>query len=135
MRDFFKRVRDAGSEVKTIKRQQERYRDIATSLGANLSGMPSYRQQTSKVESAAVELADLEQRLGDAALELTGLLAKAQAIIDAMPTRRYRQLLTERYINLCSWQEVTRRLGYEDDKSVFRALGEAIREAENSICR
>lgn len=133
MKHFFEQVRDAGFEIKTIKRQQERYEELGRSLGCNLSGMPSYRQPTSKVEMAAIELADLYTDLGDTALLLCSLIRKGQAIIDAMPTRRYRQLLTERYINLGSWTEVTRRLGYQDDKSVFRALGEALREAENVV--
>lgn len=132
--ELFYRARDAGFEIKTIRRQQARYEDMATSMGANLSGMPSHRQSTSKVEMAAIELADLWLKLEDKALEYTGLIKQVQEVISRMPTRRYRQLLTERYVNLCGWREVTRRLGYEDDKSVFRAKTEAFREAEKVFC-
>ena len=71
----------------------------------------------------------LHQQLGEQLALYTAMVKKAQAVIDQMHTERYKTLLTERYINLCSWPEVTRRIGYRDEKSVFRAVRYAMNEA------
>jgi hypothetical protein len=133
MMGFFESVRNAGLAIPRIQRQQAHYEDLAHSIGANLSGMPSYRNPTSKVESAAIELAYLHEELGAQLMTYTERIKQAQAIIDRMHTERFKALLTERYINLCSWPEVTRRLGYSDEKSVHRAKYFAFREAEDCL--
>lgn len=129
MRDFFHAVREAGFAIERIRSQQARYKDLATALGVNLTGMPIHHGGTSKVELAAIGLADLRDELAEKMLAYEAMIKRAQQIIDAMPTERYRTLLTERYINLCSWPEVTRRVGYKDEKSVFRANKFALSEA------
>ena len=129
MKEFFQSVRDAGFAIPRIQRQRAHYEDLARSIGANLSGMPSHRNPTSKVETAAIELADLWEELGNRLLQYEALIKEAQRVIDRMHTQRYKTLLTERYINLRSWPDVTRILGYRDEKSVFRAHGFALAEA------
>lgn len=133
MTDFFQSVRDAGFAIPRIKRQMAHYEDLARNIGANLSGMPFHRSPTSKVEAAAVELAALYEELGEQLQVYMERVRQAQAIIDRMRTERFKALLTERYINLCTWDEVTRRVGYKDEKSVHRAKKFALREAAGCI--
>lgn len=129
MKEIFQAARDAGFAIERIKRQRAHYEDLARSIGVNLTGMPGQHGGTSKVETAALGLADLYQQLGEQLALYTAMVERAQAIIDQMHTERYKTLLTERYINLCSWPEVTRRIGYRDEKSVFRAVRFAMNEA------
>ena len=129
MKESFQSVRDAGLQIPVLQRQKAHYEDMAQSIGVNLSGMPFHRSDTCKVEAAAVAMADLHTEICERLLAYANLIKQGQAIIDQMRTVRYKAILTERYINLCSWPEVTRRVGYKDEKSVFRAHGWALREA------
>lgn len=126
MKEFFESIRDAEKEVRRLKRRKARFEDMAHSLGANLSGMPSNHNRTSKVEYAACELVQLQRDVEERLAELVLLMAQATRIIRMIPAAKHRQLLELRFIDGLDWADVSKELGYQDDKSVYRAYGAAL---------
>lgn len=130
MKEFFQAVWDAEGRVRRLKRRKARFEDMARSLGANLSGMPSNHNRTSKVEYAACELAQLQTDLENELSEQIHLISLATQIIKRIPASKHRQVLELRYIDGMPWADITKEMGYQDDRSVYKVHGAALLSAK-----
>lgn len=130
MKEFFQAVWDAEGRIRRLKRRKARFEDMARSLGANLSGMPSNHNRTSKVEYAACELVQLQTDLENELCEQIHLITLAKQIIQRIPAAKHRQVLELRYIDGMAWTDITKEMGYQDDRSVYKVHGAALVSAQ-----
>lgn len=101
MKDFFRSVLESGDELRSLQLLEER-----DPIGA----------RPGELEEATKRYRQLQEQ--------------ARAIIDAIPSRRHRQVLTLRYLCGMSWSEITDEMGYSEEKSAFRVHGRALQMAE-----
>ena len=99
MKEFFQAVWDAEGRIRRLKRRKARFEDMARSLCANLSGMPSNHNRTSKVEYAACELAQLQTDLENELCEQIHLITLAKQIIQRIPAAKHRQATAIQTLN------------------------------------
>ena len=130
-REFFRRVRIAESELKTLNAKLDHYEDLGFSLGAVLGSTIGNRQKgSSRVEMAAIGAVDVLRDLIAQQREYMAIIARAEQIIRAVPQEKYRKILNLRYICGLSFRSISDELEYNDPNSVYRAHGWALSEAQ-----
>lgn len=126
-------VRDAERQLWMIARKREHYQAMAIRMGGMSEVHVRSSDQHSAVESAAVHLADLEADLDAAEQHYAALVREAEELIQQIPQEPYRMVLTLRYILGHSWRTISDEMDYKDPKSVFRAHGWALKEAQKVL--
>ena len=126
-KEYLARVRRAEVELKLIAEKRRHYRELATSIGVKLTGMPHGGGNTSKVETSAVGLADLTRELEKKEREYAETIKNAEALIDKLPQEKFRMVLVLKYICGHSWKLIRDEMDYADEKSVFQCHRFALR--------
>lgn len=129
-KEFMQSVRKAEIELVSLTAKKQHFMDLATSIGVNLTGMPGGQGGGSRVETGAIGLIDLIGECTDKEREYVALVKKAEELIAKIPNENFRKVLTLRYIACESWKTVRDKMGYEDEKSVYRCNGYALRELQ-----
>lgn len=137
MLKFFRRVRDERADIETL---QLRIKELQMSL------LPSgIRYDTDKVQTSptdqmlkvAAEVDALEREMQQKLTRLNADMLRAMQIVEAMPTARYRQLITLYYLtgSRTTWEQVANIMDYDVIyvKGVLRnaAIDEAREVSEN----
>ena len=97
------------------------------------SPVVSHSRGSSRVEAAAMGIFDATRALQEQEKEFVHLIQQAEKIIASVPQEKYRQILTLRYLAGWTWKSISDELRYEDSKSVFKAHGYALREAQKIL--
>lgn len=134
-RDYFRRVLAAENELKLIRAKIRHFQDIGFSItGGSLdSPVVSHSLGSSRVETAAMGIFEAQKALLDQERYYVSLITQAQDLVASVAKERYRQILTLRYLAGWSWRSISDELHYEDPKSVFKAHGYALREAQKLL--
>ena len=134
---YFLQVLAAEKELKLIRAKIRHYEDIGLSItgGSMDSPVVSHSRGSSRVEAAAMGIFDATRALEEKAKEYVAVIQRAERLIALLPQERYRQILTYRY--LCGWsfRSITDELKYENPRSVYKAHGWALREAQKILNR
>lgn len=130
-KQYFLSVLAAEKELKLIRAKIRHYEDIGYSItgGSMDSPVVSHSRGSSRVEAAAMGIFDATRALEQKAREYVAEIQRAERLIAKLPQERYRQILTLRY--LCGWsfRSISDELHYQDQKSVYRAHGWALKAA------
>lgn len=132
-KEFFKQVRHAESELRTLNIKLRHYEDLGLSFGG-ISGVPGgHNRATSRVEMAAVGAVDVLQDLQEQKRAYLAIIARAESVIGQITQEKYQKILTYRY--LCGWTfaNISDELKYKDPNSIYRAHGWALSEAQKII--
>ena len=97
------------------------------------SPVVSHSRGSSRVEAAAMGIFDATAELEKQAAEFLAIVRNAEALIARIPQDKYRQILTLRYLAGWSFRSISDELRYEDPKSVYRAHGWALSEAQKVL--
>ena len=116
MQRFFKRIRNERSDVETL---QLRIKELQLSLLPSGIRYDTDKVQTSpsdKMIEVAAKVDALERQMQKKLTALNADMIKAIAIVQAMPTPEYRQLLTLRYLtgSRTSWKQISEIMGYSE---------------------
>jgi len=134
-KEYFLSVLAAEKELKLIRAKIRHYEDIGYSItgGSMDSPVVSHSRGSSRVEAAAMGIFDATRALEEKAKEYVAVIARAEHLIALLPQERYQQILTYRY--LCGWsfRSITDELGYENPRSVYKAHGWALAEAQKIL--
>ena len=134
-REFLLSVQKAERELKLISDRRRHYEDLIVSIGSNMGktsfGKPS--NPSSKTETAAVGIVYLIDQLTTKEKEYTAMVRKAEKLIGSLKQDKFREILTRRYLNNESWKTIRDKMGYQDEKSVFRCHGYALKELQKSM--
>lgn len=132
-RELFKRVYQAQQEIKLLESRRRKYIEMASAAaGMSETNIRSHSNK-SKTEQIAMKLVELADRMGNAVAEYERLVQDAEGLISRLERPRHRQVLTLRYIECMSWSQINKIMGYEDEKSVFRVHGWALKAAQKLL--
>ena len=130
MRQYFEGVARAERRLKVLRAKYDHYCAIGLSSTSQIDSIGGGRQHiTSRVEIAAVGMADTMRDLQTEIDKYARIVKEAEELIASIPQERYRDLLTLRYIAGMSWPKISATIGYTDRNSIYRAHGYALREA------
>ena len=134
-KEYFQSVVHAERELMQIRAKIRHYQDLGYSItGGSLdSPVVSHSRGSSRVESAAMGIFDATKELEAKAREFLAEIKRAEALIAKIPQDRYRQILTLRYMAGWSFRSISDELRYQDEKSVYRAHGYALAEAQKIL--
>lgn len=132
---FFKQVQNAERELKLLKAQIQHFEDLGLSItgGGMDSPVVSHSRGSSRVEASAMGIFDSTQKLEAIVKEYQVIINKAQQVIWKIPQDKYRQILTLRYLAGWSFRSISDELKYNDPKSVYKAHGWALTEAQKVL--
>ena len=125
---YVENVQEAEQELKLIADQRQHYLELGGALGANFGGMPGAHDNHSRVEIAAVGMADLMTELDRKAVQYAELVNQARSLVDRIETPNFRKVLIYHYFLGKPMKEITNIMGFQDEKSVYRVRGFALRE-------
>jgi len=132
-KELFNRVRAVQQEIRLIESRRRKYIEMAScAAGMSDTGIRG-SGHGSRTEQAAMQLIELADRMGNTIAEYERLVREAEGLISRLDRLRHRQVLTLRYIDGKSWREISRAMGYEDEKSVFRVHGWALKAAQKLL--
>ena len=135
IKEFFRQVRFAESELKVLNAKLSHYEDLGFSFGGTAGAIGHSNRGTSRVELAACGHADALSALADKRREYMAIIAKAEAIIDQIKQEKYRKILSYRYLCQWSFRSISDELKYDDPNSVYRAHGWALVKAQEILDR
>lgn len=122
----------AQRRILALAAKRDRILEIAATAAG--SAPDSVRVQTSggtsRVESAAVQLADLAAEMDREIGVYTEVVRSAQALIAKLPQPRFRSVLELRYIAGLPWHRIAAIIGYSEPHSAMRVHGWALRELD-----
>ena len=132
---YLEQVAKAERELIVLGHKKRHFEDLARSVGGmGGSAIGSQHNGGSRVETAAVNLADLITETAAQEKEYARVVHEAEELISKVPQERFRQILRLHYIAGCSFRTISDELRYEDPKSVHRAHRWALREM-NKVLR
>lgn len=130
-RAWLESYQELRSEADRQWRKHMRLRDQATQITARLSLVPGGGGgDKEKLLAALADAAEEALQKQQAALDRQ---QEIERFIDCIPTPVCRQILRLRYVDLCTWREVEKRLKktgtYYEERQIFNLHGKALREA------
>lgn len=135
-KEVFLEAYQAQQKIKQLEQRRQHYIAMATSLSGMSEVNIRSTEKRSRTESAAIGLVETADRLGLQLEHYVAAVRVAEEIIARIEKPRYRDVLSLHYLQGLSWREVSERMHYRDEKSVFRVHGWALLEAEKIIsCR
>ena len=123
-------VVDAQRRIRELLSRREHYRELATSISGMSENRIRSTDKRSRVESAALALVDLGADLGKQAETLAEHLREAECLLVQLPNARHSQILSLRYLEARSWEDIMRVMGYSDIHSAYRTHGHALAELQ-----
>lgn len=108
---------------KEIKQQKQRLKELeaaATGCTAQITGMPHGTAAGDKVSKYAAEIADLKNLIELNIQKCWYEMNRLNRYIDSVEDSQMRQILTLRYINLYSWEEIEIAIGGNNKSESLR---------------
>ena len=133
-RDILQAAMDAERDLMLIREQRRHILDMATSTSVGSEVYVS-SSGSSKTERAAVKMADLEDDLIRSEQVYEQRVLRARRLIGRLEKKRFREVLTLRYLCGKSWREITDSMAYQDEKSAFRVHAWALKAADEILSK
>ena len=133
-KDYFRRASNAERDLRRLEALRDHYDSVGKSITAQWGGTGGgAHNNASKVEMAAVGIADSELDFMAELARYRAIVNEAENVITRIQQARFRQILTLHYLAGLALTDVADRLGYKDRDSVYRAHGWALLEAQKII--
>ena len=129
-KDYLNQYQSTQKQIKGLIREIEQWQRIAENASAAISGGgSSNHSNNSKVETGAVNVADILTAIQADIDKLYPLRQEIKAAIDKCPKYRHRTLLTYRYINGLSINAIAKQ-EKKEPKTIINTIDNAIRKLE-----
>lgn len=133
-KDFMLQVQEAEEELKLVAAKRRHFQDVMLSIGAKMSSTAVHASNNaSKTEIAAIGLWETTKLLEEKEQEYVAMIKKAEELIAKLKQKKFRQVLTYKYLCNWSWKSIMDQLGYKNEKSVYRCNGYALRELQKLL--
>lgn len=129
-REYLERLRLADREINAMLDYRQTILDQAVSIKSIPDGVCVQTSTSSKVESAAVKLADYGDKINAQVDDLVNLKRAALGLIGQMGDGRHIMLLKYRYVCGWPWSKVAAMMCY-DRSMVWRMHGTALQAFEH----
>ena len=124
---------EARMEISALMRRRDQYMAVATGTSGLSETAIRSSEVKSKVETSAIRLVEICDRLDREVAKYTQIIAQAEQLISRIDRSKYRQVLSLRYLEGKSWKAICEIMGYRDEKSAYRIHGWALDEAEKKM--
>lgn len=126
-KQYLLRYRQAEREVRLLMEEKEQLESMATRITPSYSGEARGSSEGSRIESSAEKLDACRRKLDAAVCRALDIRQEIDALIQAVPEWKLRELLTRRYILGQKWEQVAWEMSLEF-RWVLRLHGMAIAE-------
>lgn len=124
-KQYLLRYRQAEREVQLLMEEKERLLALATRVTPSYSGEAKGSGSGSRIESSAEKLDACRRKLDAAVCRALDIRQEIDALIQAVPEWKLRELLTRRYILGQKWEQVAWEMDLEF-RQVFRVHNYAL---------
>jgi len=118
-------------EIEEQQRRLEELECLATSCTSRITGMPKSPNITDKLSKYAAEIADLRGLIDLNIKKCFYELNRLNRYISTVPDSQMRQILSLRYINGLTWQQIAFSIGEYDESYVRRKHNKFLRDNES----
>lgn len=122
--NYLKQYRSLNMEIDRISEELHRWQDLATRISPSYSDMP-HGGGGDKVQTAAVEIAELTDRLNEKIHRAVKMQQEIKELIGTIDDATLRRLMTYRYILGKKWEEIAMLMNY-DYRWILRLHGKAL---------
>lgn len=117
-------------EIEEQQRRLVELEDLATSCTVQITGMPRAQGISDKIAKYATEIADLKALLDLNLKKCFYELNRLNRYIESVPDSEMRMILSLRYINGFSWQQIAFSIGYQDESVPRKRHNRFLRQNE-----
>lgn len=132
-KEYFTKVSESERAMRVLRQKLAHFEDLGLTITSNTSAVGGRQAGASRVEKAAIGMVDTVADLKEQINAYKKLITEAQQIIDRIPQERYRRILTLKYLCDMSFKAVSDELRYTDPRSIYRAHGWALAEAQHIL--
>ncbi len=133
-REYLERLRTIDRDINAMLEHKQEMLERATSIRSMPDGVCVQTATSSRVESAAVALADYGNCINEAVDILVDSKREAQRMIGQIQDSRFKSILTYRYLYNWGWEKIMGQMHFESSH-MFRLHGYALLEFENVFAR
>lgn len=130
---FLKQIRTKRRELGILENTMEELRFMLMPPGIRYDLDKVQTSPEDRLSQSVADLVAVERRQKRQIERLMSDIAKAEKLIEVMPTPEYRELIRLRYISgglkLMTWEQVAEQMGYSSDHVRGKLHGKAIAEA------
>lgn len=128
-REYLERLRTADREINAMLDYKLSILHQAISIKSIPDGVCVQTSTSSRVENAAIRLADYGQKIDAIVDRYVDLKREAERMLDKIQNSRFRIILTYRYLYNWQWEKIMGQMHYESTH-MFRMHGYALQEFE-----
>lgn len=110
---YLNKYRKAVNDIKIASEELQTWREIATRISPQYSGMPHGSDGSDKLQTAVLEIAELSEAIEQHIREAKKLRSQVQQVIDGVEDNTLHTLLTYRYIHGKKFEEIALLMRYD----------------------
>ena len=110
---YLNKYRKAVNDIKIASEELQTWREIATRISPQYSGMPHGSDGSDKLQTAVLEIAELSEAIEQRVKEAKKLQAQVQQVIDGVEDNTLHTLLTYQYIHGKNLKEISILMCYD----------------------
>lgn len=129
-REYLERLRTVDREINAMLDYKQELLERATSIKSMPDGVCVQTSTSSRVEAAAIKLADYGEEINLCVDRLVDSKRDAKRLIDMLQDSRFRSILSYRYLYDWPWEKIMGQMHFESSH-MFRLHGYALLEFEN----
>ena len=127
VKEFLKKGRNLNDEINADVQALVKLRALVYGTAARYDNVRVQTSPGNTQENNIIKLIDLENKINAKIDRLIDYQSKMHDLINSIDNTRYRTLLTERYINCKTWEEIAAEFKFKDVRHIYRLHGEALR--------
>lgn len=131
-REYLERLRTIDREISAMLDHKQEMLEQAISIKSMPDGMCVQTSTSSRVEAAAIKLADYGDEINSSVDRLVDSKREAEKLIRQVQDSRFRSILTYRYLYNWGWEKIMGQMHFESSH-MFRLHGYALLEFEEII--
>lgn len=125
-KEYLRQYINAKNRFKSISDEMIEIRSEATRITPVISDMPSGSHVNDKIALSIEKLDECAKKLEEEAKRMQKAMDDVQNVINSISNPTYRQVLTYRYINGYTWEQIAVKMNYTY-RNITRLHGKALR--------
>lgn len=125
-KEYLRQYINAKNRFKSISDEMIEIRSEATRITPVISDMPSGSHVNDKIALSVEKLDECAKKLEEEAKRMRKAMDDVQNVINSISNPTYRQVLTYRYINGYTWEQIAVKMNYTY-RNITRLHGKALR--------
>ena len=125
-KEYLRQYINAKNRFKSLSDEMIEIRSAATRITPVISDMPPCSHVNDKIALSVEKLDECAKKLEEEAKRMQNAMDDVQNVINSISNPTYRQVLTYRYINGYTWEQIAVKMNYTY-RNITRLHGKALR--------